>query len=177
MMRFPFLCCFLLLSGILIAGCASPVGTGQGAAPAPSPGPSAAGPADFSHIAGIDVVVIGKDWDSVPGNDGILIYPDLKDVNQQSILWEGTPLPTDVEIWSAKSGGDQKETKDQLIYRGSDNITSWRDGKILMGGGIRIPFTVMKVPEGKTTGMTYVTVHTPEGKTYTGYSGTTPLIP
>jgi predicted small secreted protein len=167
----------LLIIGILIAGCASPAGTGQDVSSNPTYGPAIPGLADFSPVTHVDVAVIGRDWDAVFGNDGVIIYPDLKDAKQQSVLWEGTPLVADVEIWSTMPGSDMKETKDQLVYRGSANITSWRDGKILMGGGIKVPFSSMSVPAGKTRGRTYTTIHVPDGNAYTGISETTPLIP
>jgi len=175
MKRTIFLGCCLLILGVIIAGCSSPAGTGQNDTSRQKPG--IAGPADFSQVSYVDVFVIGKDWDSVPGNDGIVIYPDLKDANQQSVLWEGTPLAADIEIWSTVPGGDFKETFGEQVYNGTANITSWKDGKILMGGGIKVPFSSMNVTGKLATGMTFVTIHTTDGKVYTGYSGTTPLMP
>jgi len=163
----------LLLGGIFIAGCASPLGP----ATLTARDTPAAVTAGLSQVTYAHVATIGKDWDTVPGNDGVVIYTDLVDKDQRSVLWEGPPLVADVEIWTVQAGTEKLEIDDRLVYRGSANITSWRDGKILMGGGIRVPFSEIIVPDGKKTGRTRVTVHMPDGKTFTGITETTPLVP
>ena len=160
----------LLLALILVAGCTGPGSPGHGS-------PAANGSVDLSKAASVDVTAVGKDWDTVPGLDGVVVYTDIKDNDRQSVLWEGPPLAADIEIWTTKAGPDMRETKDREVYSGTANISSWRDGKVLMGGGIRVPFSSMTVPAGKTTGMTIVTIHLPGGNDLTGYTGTTALVP
>jgi spore coat protein CotH len=132
---------------------------------------------DFSKVTHTDVSAIAAHWSSGAENDGIIIHPDLKDAAGESVQWSGSTLPVDIEIYTTKTDSNYKTVKDQLVYKGTGTISDWMDGNMFSKGGIQVSFASMQVPAGETFGITYVTVHTPDGKTYAAKYGITPLTP
>lgn len=166
----------LIVAALVIsAGCTSTRNTSKPASP--NQAPTVSGTADLSSLTHIEVSSIKKHWTSGAEYDGITIHPDLRDAADQTIKWSGATLPVDIEIWTTQLDNNFKQVKDQLVYKGSGTITNWQDGNMFLNGGIRVPFSSMKVPAGKTFGWTYVTVHTPDGKTYSAIDQFTGLTP
>ena len=132
---------------------------------------------DFSQVTHADVITKQGHWTSGAESDGIIIYPALKDSKDTDVVWSGASLPVDIEIYSTKLDPNFNEIKDLLVYKGTGTISSWQDGNMFMGGGIQVPFSSMNVPAGKTVGWTYVTIHTPDGKSYSAVWKITALTP
>lgn len=175
----------LCIAAILIAGCSrstptqaipNQAGQAQSTAIAATNG-AATAQNDFSKVTHAEISTMKAHWSSGAEDDGIAVYPDLLDVSGTPVTWSGTSLPVDIEIYSTKYDSSYKESKDQLIYKGTGTISSWKDGNMFMGGGIQVPFASMKVPAGKSYGWTYATVHMPDGKTYSAIDKLTALTP
>ncbi len=132
---------------------------------------------DFSQVTHADVMTKQGHWTSGADADGIIVYPALEDVKGADVTWSGYTLPVDIQIYSTKFDSSYNEVKGQLVYQGSGTISSWQDGNMFMGGGIQVPYSSMKVPAGQSYGWTYVTVHTPDGKTYSAVDKLTSLTP
>lgn len=132
---------------------------------------------DFSKVTHISASTIQKHWSSGAGYDGITVHADLRDSSDATIKWSGTTLPVDIQIYSTKFDSNYKKVKDKLVYQGTGQITSWVDGNMFMGGGIKVPYSSMNVPAGEQYGWTIVTVHTPDGKTYADTDQITALTP
>jgi hypothetical protein len=132
---------------------------------------------DFSQVTHADVSTKQGHWTSGADADGIIVYPALEDVKGADVIWSGYTLPVDIQIYSTKFDASYNQVKDLLVYQGAGTISSWQDGNMFMGGGIQVPYSSMKVPTGQTYGWTYVTVHTPDGKTYSAVDKYTSLKP
>jgi|SRR3989344_6180045 len=88
-----------------------------------------------------------KNWDEDLQDDGIVVYPELKDTSGDSVKFEGVELNVDIEIWTTKMNDDYDEVKDRKIYSGSGTIDSWKDGNFMFDGGIKVPFEDIKAVE------------------------------
>ncbi len=132
---------------------------------------------DFSQVTHVTVSTVKAHWSSGAEDDGITVHPDLQDAAGQTLKWSGVSLPVDIEIYTLKFDANYKQVKDKLVYKGTGTINSWQDGNMFLNGGIQIPFADMNVPGGETYGVTYVTVHTPDGKTYSDKWEYTSLTP
>jgi hypothetical protein len=120
--------------------------------------------ANATHAA---VDYMPKNWDADPEDDGILIYPELRDANDETVKFEGVELQVDITIWTTKYDYNLNEVKDRIVYSGTGTIDSWKDGNFLFDGGIKIPFTDIKVlPSDNEFGWVFVKIHTPDGKVY-----------
>lgn len=131
----------------------------------------------FSSVTHATLMVVGKNWNSDAQNDGVVIYPDLKDDGDQTVKWSGETLPVDVEIWTTKLDDNFKNVKDRLVYSGSGTISSWEDGNMFMKGGIRAAFSQMNVPTGESIGQTFVKIHLPNQRIIESKFDFTPLNP
>jgi len=132
---------------------------------------------DFSQVTHAEVSTIHGHWSSGAEYDGISVHPSLRDVKGQDITWSGVNLPVEIEIYTTKFDTSYKEVKDKLVYKGTGTISNWQDGNMFMGGGIQVPFSSMNVPAGETYGWTYVTIHMPNGKTFSAKEQFTSLTP
>ncbi|MBI2548458.1 hypothetical protein HYW21_03845 [Candidatus Woesearchaeota archaeon] len=104
-----------------------------------------------------------KNWDEDLQDDGIIVYPELKDASDNVVKFEGIELKVDIEIWTKKLNEDFKEVKDRNIYNGSGIIDTWKDGNFMFDGGIKIPFDDIKVIESdRDYGELYVKIHANE---------------
>ena len=112
------------------------------------------------------VMTMTKNWDADAEDDGIVVYPDLKDSSGESVKFEGIELPVDIKIYTTKYTQDFKEVKDRLVYSGTATIDSWKDGNFLLEGGIKIPFeSINAVGSDKDYGWVYTTITLPDGRT------------
>jgi len=109
----------------------------------------------------------GKNWDADLEDDGVIIYPELKDANDETVKFEGVELPVDIEIWTTKMDDSFKEVKDRMVYSGSGTIDSWKDGNFMFDGGIKISFDDIKAVESDSDyGALFVKIHTPDGQVF-----------
>jgi PKD repeat protein len=132
-------------------------------------------PPDFSQATHAEVTTLKAHWSSGAEYDGITVNPSLMDAKNQEIKWSGVALPVDIEIYTTKYDTKHNEVKNQLVYKGNGTILNWREGAKWAEGGIQIPFASMKVPPNEKYGWLYVTIHTPDGKTYSGKNQFVPL--
>ncbi len=108
-----------------------------------------------------------KNWDATAADDGLVVYPKLKDTNDETVKFEGVPLTVDMEIWTTKRDDNFNEVKDRMIYSGSGTITSWKDGNFLYNGGIKVPYTDIKaIASDSDYGQLYVKIHTPDAQVF-----------
>lgn len=142
-----------------------------------TPTPSGVSLTDFSSVTHAEVSVVKGHWTSGAEDDGIVIHPDLRDASGQTFKWYGPALPVDIEIYSTSFDSNYKQVKDKLVYKGTGTISNWEDGNMFMNGGIQVPFTDLNVPSGQNFGWTYVTIHMPDGKTYSAKWELTPFSP
>jgi hypothetical protein len=112
------------------------------------------------------VDTMAKNWDADAEDDGIIVYPELKDANNETVQFENTEMNVDIELWTTKYD-NFNEVKDRNLYSGTGKINSWKDGNFLYEGGIKIPFDEIKaVASDNQYGMVFVKIHTPAGKTF-----------
>ena len=55
-------------------------------------------------------------------------------------------------------------------------MDSWEDGNFILGKGIRVPVEDMNIPSGKGIGLSFLKIHTPDGKTFEAKDDITSLI-
>ncbi|WP_440951440.1 hypothetical protein [Methanosphaerula subterraneus] len=149
----------------------------SGAAAGATVSHASANTAQFSKVTHLSASTIQAHWGSGANYDGITVHPDLRDSSDETIEWSGASLPVDIQIYTTKLDNDFKEVKDKLVFQGTGEITTWKDGNMFMGGGIKVPYSSMQVPAGEHYGWTIVTVHTPDGKTYADTYQITSLTP
>ena len=112
------------------------------------------------------VMTMAKNWDADAEDDGIVVYPDLKDSSGETVKFEGVELPVDIKIYTTKYTEDFKEVKDRLAYSGTATIDSWKDGNFFFEGGIKIPFEdINTVGSDEDYGWVYATITLPDGRT------------
>lgn len=108
-----------------------------------------------------------SNWDADAEDDGTIVYPELRDSNDETVKFEGISLNVDIEIWATKFDDSFNEVRDRLVYSGSGTINSWKDGNFLFKGGIKIPFEDIKaLPSDNEFGEIAVKIHTPDGKVF-----------
>ncbi|MDK2974444.1 MAG: hypothetical protein PWP08_815 [Methanofollis sp.] len=132
---------------------------------------------DFSQVTHASVSTMRENWDADAEDDGITVHPNLLDQYDETVKYSDASIPIDIQIWTTKFDDNFKEQKDKLVYKGSGTITTWKDGNMFMKGGIKVPFSSMNVPSDEMFGWTYVTIHTPDGKTYEAVDKFTALTP
>ncbi len=131
----------------------------------------------FATVVKADVMTLNDNWDADAENDGIVVYPALRDSSDETVTWSGAILPVAIEIWTTKIDENFREQRDRVVFRGNGTIESWEDGHFLLGDGIRVPFESLDVPAGVTYGWTYAKVFTPDGRAYEGVWKYTRLVP
>lgn len=119
----------------------------------------------------LDSVVMGtvstmsKNWDADAENDGIVVYPNLKDAADQTVKFENVEMPIELKIYTTKFDDDYKEINDRLLYTGSSKINSWKDGNFIYAGGIKIPYDqITSIASDQPYGRLYVIVTLPDGR-------------
>ena len=112
------------------------------------------------------VWVSPKNWDSDAEDDGIIIYPDLKDNSGETVKFENIELPVKIKIYTTKYTEDFKEVKDRLVYSGTGTINSWEDGNFFFAGGIKVSFEdISSLQSEDDYGWVYATITLPDGRT------------
>lgn len=112
------------------------------------------------------VSTANKNWDADAEDDGIVIFPALKDDSGNSVEYKNTKLPVNIYIYTTKT--DPKtlsNIKDRLVYNGSAYIHSWEDGNQFTNGGIRISYENINVTESdREFGIVHVETTLPDGR-------------
>ena len=120
--------------------------------------------------AGVDAM--SKNWDADAEDDGIIVYPELKDENDETVKFEGIELDVDIEIWTTEFDENFDEVKDRLVYTGTGKIDSWKDGNFMFKGGIKVSFDDMTtVQSDDDYGLLLVKIHTPDDLSFEAESG------
>jgi len=66
---------------------------------------------------------LGKNWDEDAEEDGIIVYPELKDSREETVEFEGIELKVDIEIWTLKWDTETfKQVTDRLVYSPLNNF-------------------------------------------------------
>jgi len=118
----------------------------------------------LSKATHASVNTISKNWDADAEDDGMIVFPDLKDENDNSIKFDGYELPVEIKIYTTKFE-NFKQVNDRLVYSGSGKIDSWKDGNFLMGGGIKIPFDDIQVKASDSQyGAILISIALPDGR-------------
>lgn len=118
----------------------------------------------LSSIVTGNVMTVNKNWDADAENDGIVIFPDLKDSSGETVKFENVKIPVQIEIYTTKTE-DYKDVKDRLVYSGNAYIDSWKDGNMFFNGGIKVPYEEIKTIESdKEFGIIYVKMTLPDGR-------------
>jgi len=170
--RVGILLAFIVIIFTIFSGCTTTSGPTQPISNQASstPGSSTQTNVDFSMVTHVNVSTIA-------GHDGITVHLNLLDQKNQTVIWSGVKLPVDIDIWSTRFDSNRQQIKDSLVFRKIGASSEWREGNAFMGGEIQIPSSEMRVPTGATNGWTYVTVHIPDGKTFSVTDEYTPLNP
>jgi hypothetical protein len=129
----------------------------------------------LSDATTLSVSAMSKNWDSDADDDGIIIYPDIKDSNGNSIKWSGLELPVSIKIYTTNYNSNFQEYKDKLVYTGTGTLSSWEDGNMFYDGGIKVSYSEISAPSGENYGWAYATVTLPDGKQIEGVDKFTPL--
>ncbi|MFH1916774.1 MAG: hypothetical protein ABIJ21_05900 [Nanoarchaeota archaeon] len=148
-MQYAFLF-FVLFFSIALYGCTSEQGTTASTkddAQVDKKSNEQVQSAILSTARKAEVMDVAKNWDEDLADDGLIIYPELRDENDSTVEFEGVTLKVDMEIWTTKLNDNFKEVKIRKIYSGSGTIDNWRDGNFMYDGGIKIPFEDIKAVE------------------------------
>lgn len=138
---------------------------------AASPEGIAEGSDPFSTVTHAYVDAVPTDWDGDGAADGIIVYPKLKDTNEESVHYEGIELDVDIEVWTTKFNEETIEVKDRMVYSSTNQIDSWEYGHItddlMTDRGIRIPFeSISTLPTDSPYGGVFIKIHMPGGTVY-----------
>jgi len=114
-----------------------------------------------------NVISIPESWDADAEDDGITVYPGLKNESGKSVQFEGIELPVEIKIYTMKYDNDYNEVRDRSVYTGTGIIDSWKDFHPLYGGeSINILFEDIKTVESDDDyGWVYATITLPDGRT------------
>jgi len=122
----------------------------------------------MAHFTGMDhayVQAIPKDWDGDGTENGLVVYPALKDANDEIISFQDIELDVEVEIWTTRFDEITfQETKDRVVYSKTSKISSWKDGDPRLDGGIKIPYAEITTEATDSGyGGVAVKIHLPDG--------------
>lgn len=112
------------------------------------------------------VASVAKNWDADAEDDGLMVYPELKNSNDETIMFESIELDIDIEVWSTKFDDSFRMVKDRKVYNGRGKIDSWRDGNFFTDEGIRVNFDDFQIRSSDTYGILFVKIHTPDGRSF-----------
>lgn len=114
------------------------------------------------------VVAHSHNWDSDAEDDGIRIWVELQDKNEDEIRYENIEMPILIEVYTTESKTLPREPE-RLVYSGSSVTRSWdKDAFVTEANGIRdIAWEdVSTLPTDQTYGIIYVTITLPNGKEF-----------
>jgi len=146
--------CLVFLASLLVAtsGCLA-------TSPPPTPTRQATSQGDvdlLSTATHASVMTMCENWDADADDDGIVVYPSLKDENDETVKFEGVELPVEIRIYD--------EDESVLFYTGSSSIDSWEDGNFMFkGSGIKIAFE--DIDADTEHGVVYTAITLPGNRT------------
>lgn len=111
-----------------------------------------------------------ENWDADAENDGIRIWIELQDSDENEIEYSNMSMPVAIQVYSTESVTYPWE-KARVIYSVSGTLTDWDDDAFVSSArGVKdIPWEAISTPlptEQQEYGMLYVTVTLPNGKQY-----------
>jgi hypothetical protein len=111
-----------------------------------------------------------ENWDADAEDDGIRVWVELQDSDEEMIEYSDMSMPALLEIYSTESATYPLE-KARVIYSGSGTLTDWEHDCFCTGAGgvIDIPWEAIasRLPaEDQESGILYVTITLPNAKQY-----------
>ncbi|MBA7568900.1 hypothetical protein ES708_10637 [subsurface metagenome] len=150
-------------------GCATPIPPvpAGGQPPVSGETPSLAW---MEQVTNTWVVAHRHDWDADAQYDGIRVWVELLDKNEQMVKYENVEMPVTIEIHSTESKTLPPQPS-RLIYSATAVLHNWYDDAFVTGAiGVRdIAWEQISPPlpsEQQEYGLMYVTVTLPNGKDY-----------
>jgi len=134
-------------------------------------------PSDFSQVTHLTTHSIPVHTGAEAGNNAIRFGISLMDVNDKVVRWSGATIPVYIEVYTRAYDQYYNSVKGSLVYQGTFQISSWEEGNTYLNTKIQVPFSAMQVPAGEKYGMAYITVITPDGRTFADIDLYTNLAP
>jgi len=114
------------------------------------------------------VVAHSHNWDSDAEDDGIRVWVELQDKNEDEISYKNIEMPIFIEVYTTESKTLPRKPE-RLVYSGSSVTRSWDNDAFISGAnGIKdISWEEMSaLPTDQTYGIIYVTITLPNGKEF-----------
>ena len=134
-------------------------------------------PSAFSQVTHLSTYSTPVHTGVEAGNNAIRFSIRLEDANDEVVEWTGATIPVYIEVYTKAYDQQYNLVRGSLVYRGTFQISSWKEANPFMSTKIQIPFTAMQVPAGEKYGMAYITVTTPDGRTLSDVDSFTTLAP
>jgi hypothetical protein len=134
-------------------------------------------PSIFSQVTHLSTYSIPVHTGAEAGNNAVRFGLNFDDANDEIVEWNGATIPVYIEIYTKAYDQQYNLVRGSLVYRGSFQISSWKEANPFMSTKIQIPFAAMQVPAGEKYGMAYITVTTPDGRTLSDIDSFTSLAP
>lgn len=99
-----------------------------------------------SDIKSLDIYAEPIDLDENPGNDGIVIHFNFYDEYGRKVIFSGTSISTQITVYSPTlNANGQTISPRRIFYKGYVTITCSDEGNDSPYGGIRIPYSSIKM--------------------------------
>lgn len=99
-----------------------------------------------SDIKSLDIYAEPLDWDENLGNDGIVLHFTFYDSSGRKVIFSGTSISTQVTVYSPSIDiYGLTVSPRRVFYKGYTTITSSDEGSDTPYGGIRIPYSDVKI--------------------------------
>jgi len=156
---------FVVLLLPFFAGCTGEGGSEETTAAGTTSAPTTPAPTNqFDTVTYAEVMSITDSWDADAEDDGIIIYPALRDANDETVKWDGITLNVDIKIYTSDYDINYQSVDPRLVYSGAGTIDNWKDGNLFFSGGIKVLFDdIITTASDAEYGTIFVTVHTPVG--------------
>ena len=151
----------LMVIALMPASCAPVITEDEDETPSPT---------WVSKITNAWVVAHGHDWDADAEDDGIRVWVNLLDKNEEMIEYNNVELPIKIEIYATESRTLPKEPS-RLIYSTTAVSHNWHDDGFVSGAiGVKDiaweEISPALPSEQQEYGIIYITVTLPNGKEY-----------
>ncbi|MBN1431262.1 MAG: hypothetical protein JW931_00655 [Methanomicrobiaceae archaeon] len=99
-----------------------------------------------SDIKSLDIYAKPLDWDENLGNDGIAIHFTFYDAYGRKVIFSETSISTQITVYSPSIDiYGRTVSPRKIFYKGYTTITSSDEGSNTPYGGIRIPYSSIKI--------------------------------
>jgi len=124
-----------------------------------------------SDIKSLDIYAEPLDWDESLGNDGIVIHFTFYDAYGRKVIFSGSSISTQITVYSPSiDSNGQTISPRRVFYKGYTTITSSDEGNDSPYGGIRIPYSSVKMTSTDLgIGQIKMTASLPTGGTIEAY--------